>query len=298
MPILPTIAAADIVAAPAAQALLRRHNVRLTAASDKPPLLFCNGFNCGQNVWHRVAPALTAHYQLIFFDQMGVGGSDRAAVTDARYATLQGFVQDVVEICQTLGLRDVVVVGHSAGALVALLAAIQAPELLAKLVLLAFTPRCLNAPDYYGGFEPRDIAAMLHEMASSYPRWAATFATMMIGQFDAPALSHELVECATQADPEIARRMVELVFLGDYRSELPHLQQPALLLQCQDDPAVPEEVNHYLLSHLPAASLAVLPSAGHCPHLTVPEAVVAAIEQFVLATHSATSSAHHVSLAG
>lgn len=279
MPPLPFRAAADLVADPAAQALLRRHNVRLVG-QGKPPLLFCNGFNCSQSVWHRVAPALAEHYQLIFFDQIGVGGSDRTATTAARYATLQGFVQDVVDICQTLHLQRVVLVGHSAGALVALLAALQQPAQFDKLVLLAFTPRCLNAPDYYGGFEPGDVAAMLHEMTRSYAQWAATFATMLIGQFDAPALSHELVECASQADPVIARRLVELIFLGDYRSELPRLQQPTLLLQCQDDPAVPEEVNRYLLTHLPNASLRVLPSAGHCPHLTVPDAVTAAITQF------------------
>lgn len=104
---------------------------------------------------------------------------------------------------------------------------------------------------------------------------------MIIGQYDAPKLSLELVACASKADPEIAKRLVERFFLGDYRAELPRLLQPTLLLQCAEDPAVHEEVSRYLLDHLPDAQLVVIPSAGHCSHLTAPAQVLAAIQQFL-----------------
>jgi sigma-B regulation protein RsbQ len=280
MPLFDSTPAADLVTDEAAQAVLRRHNVHLTGAG-KPPLLFCNGFNCGQGVWHLLAPGLAAEYQLVFFDQMGVGGADRRNCLSPRYQTLAGFVLDVVDICHALQLRDIVVVGHSAGALVAMLAAIQAPELFTKTVLLGVSPRYLNSPDYYGGFEEKDLRAMLAEMRTNYQAWANTFATMMIGQFHAPDLSHELLEWASQTDPVMARRMVELVFLGDYRSSVPELRQPTLLLQCADDPAAPQEVSQYLLQHLPHATLRTLPVSGHCPHLTAPTQVLAAMQQFL-----------------
>ncbi|MGI4762322.1 MAG: alpha/beta fold hydrolase [Janthinobacterium lividum] len=280
MSIIESTPAVDLVTDAAAQAVLRRNNVRLTG-TGKPPLLFCNGFNCGQSVWHFLAPVLAKQYQLVFFDQVGVGKSDRSICRSPRYHSLNGFAQDMLEICQALQLRDVVAVGHSAGALVAMLAAIQAPEVIAKTVLLAASPRYLNTPDYYGGFAEKDLSDMLLEMGANYQAWANTFATMMIGQHHAPELSHELVECASQADPEIAKHIVQLVFLGDYRSQVPKLQQPTLLLQCTDDPAVPEEVSQYLLQHLPHATLVNLPVAGHCPHLTAPDEVLAAMQQFI-----------------
>lgn len=280
MPLIESIAAVDLVADETAQAVLRRNNVRLTGRG-KPPLLFCNGFNCGQSVWHFLAPALAEHYQLVFFDQVGVGKSDRRFCNSPRYHTLNGFVQDMLEICQALQLRDVIVVGHSAGALVAMLAAIQAPEVIAKTVLLAASPRYLNTLDYYGGFAEKDLSDMLVEMGANYQAWAYTFATMMIGHYHASELSHELLECASQADPAMAKRIVQLVFLGDYRAEVPKLRQPTLLLQCLDDPAVPEEVSQYLLQHLPHATLVNLPVSGHCPHLTAPAEVLAAMQQFI-----------------
>lgn len=264
----------------AARAVLRRHNVRLSGAGSTT-LLFCNGFNCAQHVWHQLAPGLAADYQLVFFDQMGVGESDRRCVGDPRYLTLNGFVQDVIDIGRALALRNVVLVGHSAGALIAMLAAIAAPELFAKTVLLAASPRYLNAPGYYGGFEEPELRNMLRELDANYQAWANTFATMMISQAHAPALSHELLEYAGQTDPRMARRMVEFVFLGDYRSYLPQLHQPTLLIQCVDDPAAPEEVSVYLLRQLPRTALLLLPGAGHCPHLTAPGQVLAAIQQLL-----------------
>jgi sigma-B regulation protein RsbQ len=263
-----------------ALALLQRHNVHVVG-TGKPPLLFCNGFNCGQRVWNYLAPSLAAHYQLILFDQMGVGESDRTVPVPSRYATLDGYVQDVVDICQALHLQDVVIIGHSAGAIISILAAIRAPQCFSKAILIAASPHYLNEPDYYGGFERSDLLALLAEMNKNYQQWANTFSTMMIGQYYAPALSSELIDCASKADPELAKRMVEMTFLGDYRADLPKLQIPTLLLQCAEDAAVPTEVSHYMLAHLPQATLGNLQATGHCPHLTAPAEVLAAMQRFL-----------------
>nr|GFD55326.1 hypothetical protein [Tanacetum cinerariifolium] len=95
---------------------------------------------------------------------------------------------------------------------------------------------------YYGGFERADLEQVLTAMRANYVQWATTFATMLVGQHAAPALSQELVACATQVDPALAAQLVEQAFLGDFRPQLAQLQVPTLVLQCHDDPAVPEEV--------------------------------------------------------
>ena len=211
---------------------------------------------------------------------MGVGQSDRAAYDPQRYATLDGYAQDVVAICQALALDEVVLVGHSAGATIALLAAIQAPAFVTKLVLLNSSPHFLNEPGYYGGFERADLVQLLAQMQPNYVQWASTFATMLVGQHAAPALSQELVACATQVDPKLAAELVELAFLGDFRPLLAQVRVPTLVLTL-DDPAVPEEVSTYLLAYLPDATLVALAATGHCPHLTAPAEVAAAIRHFL-----------------
>jgi sigma-B regulation protein RsbQ len=264
----------------AAQAVLRRHSVHVLGAGR--PLVFCNGFNCTQQVWHWLTPLLADHYQLILFDQLGVGQSDLRDHDPQQYATLAGYAQDVVAICQALHLSEVVLVGHSAGATVALLAAIQAPTYVTHTVLLNLSPHFLNEPGYYGGFERADLLQVLAQMRVNYVQWASTFATMLVGQDAAPTLSQELAACATQVDPALAAQVVELAFLGDFRPQVSQLRVPTLLLQCLDDPAVPEEVSAYLLAHLPDAMLVTLATTtGHSPHLTAPVEVAATIQHFL-----------------
>jgi sigma-B regulation protein RsbQ len=267
-------------AAPTAHPALQRHNVRVLGRGSST-LLFCNGYNCSQLVWNYLVPALAAHHRLVLFDQMGTGQSDITAYEPQKYETLAGYAQDVVEICQALDLREVTIVGHSEGGTVAMLAVIQAPEHFAKAVLLAASPCHLNRPGYHGGFEEHDMQEMLASINQDYRHWATTFALMLMGQDQHASLGYELANHFCLANPTIARQATRVTFLSDYRASLPQLQVPTLLLQCADDMAVPPEVNDYLLTHLPHATLTLLPTTGHCPHMSVPLLVLAALHDFL-----------------
>ena len=71
-----------------------------------------------------VAPAFEAEFKTVLFDHVGAGGSDLTAYEPAKYATLSGYADDVVEIGRELGLKGAVFVGplgqrHDRGAGVA-----------------------------------------------------------------------------------------------------------------------------------------------------------------------------------
>jgi len=267
-------------AKPAQSGVLARLNVNVIG-SGKQTLLFCNGFNCNQHIWHYLTPALATQHRLVLFDWMGTGGSDLTAYKAEEYGSLLRYVQDVVEICQALELRDVVLIGHSVGAMIGLLAAVQAPIYFSKMVLIAASPYYINEPDYYGGFERKDLLDLLASMDDNYQSWAGMFATMLMGQDQPVALGYELADYFCQVDPTIAKRFARLVFLTDSRADVAHLHLPTLLMQCQEDVAVPEEVTAYLMAHLPQATLAILKTTGHCPHLSAPLEVLAALQHFL-----------------
>ena len=98
--------------------VLARNNVTVQGPDDAPPMVFAHGFGCDQNMWRRVAPAFAAEYRVVLFDHVGAGGADPAAWDPARYASLDGYATDVLEICDALDLTDVVFVGHSVSAMV------------------------------------------------------------------------------------------------------------------------------------------------------------------------------------
>lgn len=263
----------------AAQAVQKRFNVHVMGAGATT-LLFCNGYSCTQQVWHYLAPSLATRHRLVFFDQIGTGGADASYYDSQKYASLAGYAEDVVTICQALNLHQVTIVGHSEGAQVALLATIQAPQYFARAVLLAFSPCHLNRPGYYGGFDEADLRELLASAGSDYWHWATALAFMLMGEGQSAALGHELATHFCQADLTIAKQAAYATFLSDYRADLRRVSVPTHLIQCADDVAVPAEVNGYVLAHLAQdATLTLLPTTGHCPHLSVPLQVLKAMQQ-------------------
>ena len=260
--------------------VLRRHSVRVIG-QGKPPLLLCNGFGCTQGIWRYLTPALAVHHQVILFDYVGSGQSDLTAYDPQKYATLHGYAQDVVEICQALDLRGATLVGHSVGATIAMLAASAAPAHFSRVGLLAPSPYYLNEPNYYGGFERADLLQVLATMDADYQGWSIAFADLLLGPAHASSLGQELAHFFCEADSTIAKQFARVTLLSDHRADVARLALPTLVVQCTDDVAGPPEVGAYLLRHLPQAQLVTLATSGHCPHLSAPLQVLAALQAFV-----------------
>jgi pimeloyl-ACP methyl ester carboxylesterase len=65
-----------------------------------------------------------------------VGRADLSAYSREKYGSLQGYADDVVEICSELELSDVIFVGHSVSSMIGILAATKAPGLFQSLILV------------------------------------------------------------------------------------------------------------------------------------------------------------------
>lgn len=65
-------------------------------------MLFAHGFECDHNMWRFVTPAFESVYKIILFDYVGAGQSDLSSYNPDRYASLQGYAQDVLDVCEEL----------------------------------------------------------------------------------------------------------------------------------------------------------------------------------------------------
>lgn len=260
--------------------IVLRNNVCISA-NDARPMIFAHGFGCSQKMWRHITPAFEADYKTILFDYVGSGQSDVSAYEAGRYATLAGYMSDVLEICEELELRDAIFVGHSVSAMIGLLAALERPEFFSKLVMIAPSPAYINDGDYTGGFSRTDIEGMLEMMEKNYAGWASFLAPNIMGNADRPELSRELAESFCATDPAIARRFAEATFLSDNRAELGRNKTETLMLQCAGDSIAPPEVGAYLARHLPHSTLHTLRATGHCPHLSHPAEVISSIQDFL-----------------
>lgn len=259
-------------------ALLRRNNVVVQGHErGRPALVFVNGFGCEQSIWRSVAPLFAANHRIVLFDHVGIGGSQRSAFDPAKYASLQGYADDLLEVCDVAGAQDAVLVGHSAGAIIGILAAIRWPAAFRQLVLLAPSPCYLNDGSYLGGFEREDLDVLLDATDVNYRHWAHQMAPLIMGHPERPELAWELESSFNRIDPAIAKQFARLSFDCDHRADLPLLSTPTAILQCEEDNMVPDVVGEYMCETIPDCVLVKLTATGHCPHLSEPEEVTHAL---------------------
>jgi sigma-B regulation protein RsbQ len=245
-------------------------------------MLFAHGFGCDQNMWRFVTPAFEGDYKIVLFDYVGSGKSDLQAYSAERYGDLDGYAQDVLDVCAALGLADTIFVGHSVSGVVGMLASIREPERFARLVLIGPSPCYINDPPaYVGGFERADIVGLLDLMEKNYIGWANFLAPVVMKNDEQPELARELEESFCSTDPKIARRFAEATFLSDNRGDLARVKTPALIMQCSEDAIAPPEVGDFLARHLPQGTLRVMKATGHCPHMSHPAETIQIIKEYL-----------------
>ena len=266
--------------------ILTRNHVH-TEGTSGPVLLHAHGFGCNQTMWNQVTPAFAATHRQVLFDYVGSGQSDISAFNATRYATLQGYAQDVLEVCDALDLRQgVTFVGQSVSCSVGLMAAIARPELFERMVLLGPSPCFLNhPPDYFGGFERDDLDDLLKLMDQNYMGWANYLAPVVAGAGNNDAVAEELTGSFCSTDPVVARAFAQATFFADNRADLPRVKPPCLVLQHRHDALAPVSVGEYMHAHLPNSTLKILEVAGHCAHMSHPALVIAAMQDYFNTPH-------------
>ena len=257
-----------------------RNNVHVVGDPNGPTVVLAHGFGCDQNLWRLVTERLAPHFRVVLFDHVGSGGSDPAAWDADRYASLDGYADDILELVRDLDLRDITFVGHSVAAMMGVLAVAADADRFAKLVLLTPSPSYLDDDGYRGGFTRTDIDELLASMESNYLGWSRTMAPNIMGTPDRPELGDELTESFCRTDPAMARVFARTTFLSDNRADLQRVSVPTLVIECARDTLAPREVGAYVHRHIGGSRLVTLDASGHCPQLSAPDATADAIAAF------------------
>ena len=87
--------------------LQQRHNVRVVG-SGPATIVFAHGFGCDQTMWRLLAPGFQRRFQTILFDLVGSGGSHLPAYDFDRHASLQGQVDDGIDIVLEFATKPVI----------------------------------------------------------------------------------------------------------------------------------------------------------------------------------------------
>jgi haloacetate dehalogenase len=122
---------------------VQRDGVRIACrrAGQGAPLLLLHGHPQTQVMWHRVAPALAARFQVVLMDLRGYGDSSRPAPGDASAAyAKREMALDALAVMQACGADTFQVLAHDRGARVAHRLAADHPQAVQRLLLLDIAP--------------------------------------------------------------------------------------------------------------------------------------------------------------
>ncbi|MFB1082733.1 alpha/beta fold hydrolase [Jeotgalibacillus sp. JSM ZJ347] len=262
------------------ESVLRRNNVTVKG-NGRQPIVFAHGFGSSQAAWHQMVKAFEDDYQVVLFDYTGSGNSDIGAYSSDRYHSLEGYADDLIEICDSLNFRDIIFVGHSVSGMIGTIAAIRRPELFRQMMMIAASPRYLNDEGYHGGFDHESIEGMLDMMEKNFNEWAKYLAPVASKNEDRPELAENFEKQLLSNDHTIARQFAEATFLVDMRQELKQMNVPVVVMQPGDDTIVPHEAALYLSSEFPESELVILGASGHNPHISHPEEVIKYIKKYI-----------------
>lgn len=246
-------------------------------------MFFAHGFGCDQNMFRLLTPSFADRYRIVLFDLVGSGASDLTAYDRAKYSSLQGYADDVLEIMDEFGKGPGIFVGHSVSAMIGMLANVKEPSRFAAQIMIGPSPCYINDPDsgYVGGFTRADIDSLLETLEGNYLGWASNMAPAIMGAPDQPELGEELTNSFCRTDPDIAKQFARVTFLSDTRAELAQVTVPTLILQNSDDLIAPLPVGDYMHAKLPNSTLAIIDNVGHCPHLSAPSLSSDAMHAFL-----------------
>lgn len=263
------------------QNTIKRNNINISGKGKKA-IIFAPGFGCDQTVWKDVSPAFEEEYQVILFDYVGIGSSDLSAFDPVKYSKLSGYVQDVLDVCAALDLKEAIFVGHSVSSMIGLLASISKPNYFSHLIMIGPSPCYLNdPPGYYGGFEKEDLVNLIDMMEKNYIGWANSFSITLLNNIERAEVAKNLENRFCSTDPLIATTFAKACFFTDNRRDIVNVKVPSLILQCTDDIIAPNVVGEYLKMNMPNSRITYMNAIGHCPHMSDPEETIQSIKNYL-----------------
>ena len=253
---------------------IRRH-VALAGPADGPPVLLHHGWPQHWYEWRHLIPELAgAGHRVIVPDARGFGWSEYPPDEDFSHAA---FVDDVVALCETLGLERVSYVGHDWGCWFGFLLALRHPDLIERAALMSAIHPWLPPPaadlDTVRRFSRLAYQVPIASPAPPGPLKPALFRLFAqaghgdrfgereLDAYLAPLSQPSQQRASTLLYRNTLRREARPIARGEVAGG--RLTMPVLFMIGDHDHLFDEEVVHALSSHGDDVQIEVVPGAGH-----------------------------------
>ena len=245
------------------------------------PLVLISGLGYPLWQWHKMVPVLAEHFQVITFDNRGVGQSDKPA---GPY-TAQMLAQDTVGLLDALGIEKAIIVGHSMGGFIAQAMALDFPQRVEKLVLCStnfggphHVPVTPEAMKVLSDVTSDPLTRFKNGLVvSTAPGWADKNPEM-IEEWIKWRVANPIEPAPYQA--QLAIGLSLLPEAAAFEDKLQRLDVPTLILFGAHDKVVPPANADLLSKKISGSTVMIFPDAGHFFPIEIAEAASRAITDF------------------
>jgi len=256
-------------------------SVQYDTAGDcgSPVLLFVHGWASSSRMWREAMEALAGDFQCLAPDLPGFGESERPP---AGWYTLPNYLRFLHGFCDSLGIRQAHLVGHSMGGTIALGLAADAPERVDRLVAVnpVVTGKVwLNMGRFAGSPLRR---AMLTAARALWPVAINPVISWSL-QGDlatSPGMRRRREDLAKSA-PDAVLSGIRAVVTSDISVRLAAISAPTLVMIGEHDTTVPPSEGRLAADLIGGAALKYF-AAGHLPSDEQPDEFAEALREFLL----------------
>jgi magnesium chelatase accessory protein len=250
-----------------------------------PSLLLLHGSGAATHSWRDLAPILARDFTVVAPDLPGHGFTDTPSGDGL---SLNGMAREVAGLLDALDVSPIAVVGHSAGAAVALRMSLDGRFGDARIIGLngALQP----FPGASGHIFPaiakllflNPFAIQAFAWRAANPRTVARLIEGSGSKIDAAGLTDYGLVLGAPGHIAGTLGMMANWKLEPLVADLPRLTAPLTLVATGGDKAVPPRVSREIKALLPASTLIELPDLGHLAHEEEPERFAEIIRGAVL----------------
>ena len=235
------------------------------------PVIFLHGYTDSWKSWQLVLDRLPGSIRAYALDLRGHGGSDRPK---SNYS-MQEMSADVVALIRVLGLRNVMLVGHSMGSLIAREVLRTLPDRVSRLVLIGSGPSG-SLPAVAGLRE--ELKGQSYQIDEEFVR---AFQHSTVSRQVDSTFMVEMIDASLTVPPWVWRQALEGIVKFDDLTQLREISIPTLVVWGDQDQIFPISAQRQLIERLPRGELSIYRGVGHAPHWEVSHLVTLQLLRFL-----------------
>ena len=234
-----------------------------------PDLQLVHGWGMNAAVWEPLLPTLSEHFRVSVIELPGHGGSTAATAAD---------LGEWARLALAAAPPRAWWLGWSLGGQVALQAALDQPRRVAGLMLVAATPRFVQADDWRCAMPVRTFQQFADALADDPSGTLMRFLSLQVTGDESARDTLKLLRAEVTRRPPASNaglaQGLDLLLATDLRPRLQDLACPTHWLFGARDTLVPATLGDALNGLLPQATVDVIDGAGHAPFLSHADAAL------------------------